>query len=376
MNKEKRDIDVVYGEIDLEPLYTFKDFPVFMGCTEDPPENDIKSDMEWHISRKSGAIQLNPLLPLDLVYFTEHGSGTVGKAWDDHHEDFSNFVNKNSISSVFEIGGLHGALATKCLKKKKTKWTIIEPNPIIDDSLPVSVIRDFFDSSFSPQEHYDTVVNSHVFEHAYNPDDFIYGISKILDFGGRLVFSIPNMEVMLERKYTNCVNFEHTVYLTEPYVNFFLSKHGFEIIDKKYHKDDHSIFYAAEKRQECRTTKIPNNMYLKNKKIFQDYIDHHIEDVRMINSKINDCPTVFLFGAHIFSQYLISFGLKTENINCILDNDDQKQGKRLYGTNMLVESPKILKNEDKPIVILRAGVYNNEIKKDIIEEINNEVVFV
>jgi hypothetical protein len=59
----------------------------------------------------------------------------------------------------------------------------------------------------------------------------------------------------------------------------------------------------------------------------------------------------------------------------LLDNDPKKQGSRLYGTNMLVASPKVLGDVANPFVILKAGVYNNEIKKDILENINESTLF-
>ena len=68
-------------------------------------------------------------------------------------------------------------------------------------------------------------------------------------------------------------------------------------------------------------------------------------------------------------------GLETKAIINLLDNDKNKWGKRLYGTKLIVKPPKILHDVKNPIVILKAGVYNNEIKKDIIENINSSVVF-
>jgi hypothetical protein len=84
---------------------------------------------------------------------------------------------------------------------------------------------------------------------------------------------------------------------------------------------------------------------------------------------------VFLFGGHVASQYLISYGLNIECIESILDNDPKKQGRRLYGTNLKVRSPQVLRNMGKVNVILRQGVFNKEIKKDIITKINKNVVF-
>jgi len=58
-----------------------------------------------------------------------------------------------------------------------------------------------------------------------------------------------------------------------------------------------------------------------------------------------------------------------------LDNDIKKQGKRLYGTSMIVESPKMLAGIDNPIVILKAGVYNKEVSDDILDNINSGTIF-
>ena len=48
-------------------------------------------------------------------------------------------------------------------------------------------------------------------------------------------------------------------------------------------------------------------------------------------------------------------GLETNNIDCILDNDKEKQGKRLYGSKLFVKSPKVLKEINNPLIILKAG---------------------
>jgi hypothetical protein len=84
---------------------------------------------------------------------------------------------------------------------------------------------------------------------------------------------------------------------------------------------------------------------------------------------------VYLFGAHVFAQYLIAFGLDTSLIVSLFDNDPKKLGKRLYGTNLRVQSPSVLREVKNPIVILKAGVYNEEIKADILCNINSSVVF-
>ena len=183
---------------------------------------------------------------------------------------------------------------------------------------------------------------------------------------------------MLKRKYTNCINFEHTVFITEPYIDYLLSKHGFRQVAKKYFKDDHSIFYAYIKDTKTETIELPTRLYERNKKLYLDIVDYHkklIIDLNETIKKVDPEQSIYLFGAHVFAQYLIELGLDTGRIVCLLDNDINKQGKRLYGTNMMVKSPKVLADVKNPIIILKVGVYNDEVKRDILENINRNAKF-
>ncbi len=367
---------VVSYNNDLEPLYTFKDFPVFMGCTIKPETDDVKADMKWSISRSSGLIQLSSLLPLDVLYPEAHGAGCVGGLWKHHHKAFANFIAGFKPACVFEIGGSHGILAKEYNNIVKTPWIILEPNPTPIEGTPARFIKGFFDEKFLLAEPFDAVVHSHVFEHIYEPDVFMEHLATFIHEGKYLFFSIPNMRVMLERKYTNCINFEHTTFLAEPYVDYLISQHGFRLVTKEYFMEDHSIFYSAIRDSSVEPFELPNDLYKMNKKLYLDYVSYHKNLIAELNGKMSNVKNpVYLFGAHVFAQYLIAFGLDTARIVSLLDNDANKQGKRLYGTSLMVNSPRILKNAESPVVILKAGVYNNEIKEDIINNINRNAIF-
>lgn len=361
---------------DLEPLYTFEQFPVFMGCTDKPITEDIKIDMDWWISKSSGLIQLKALLPLDILYPESHGAGCVGALWNKHHRSFAAYLRRFTLSSIFEIGGSHGILAKEYDGTGNTPWSILEPNPSPVAGSRARFIKGFFDKQFKYSDEFDAVIHSHVFEHIYDPNEFMSHLSAFMDNGKYLIFSIPNMKVMLERKYNNCLNFEHTIFLTEPYVDFLLARHGFRLIDKEYFMDDHSVFYAAIRDSTVRPVELPLGLYDQNRKMFQDYVDCHKQLITDLNSRMQYIQQpIYLFGAHVFAQYLIAFGFDTNHIVCLLDNDFNKQNKRLYGTQLLVNSPKILKDVAFPMVILKAGVYNEEIKNDILQNINANVAF-
>ena len=121
-----------------------------------------------------------------------------------------------------------------------------------------------------------------------------------------------------------------------------------------------------------------NNHYERNLDIYTKYKDRYKDLIAKFNIVLTDSRNekkIFLFGAHIFSQYLIFNGLDVSRIHCIIDNDVNKQNHRMYGTQFLVESPMVLAGEDQPIVVLCAGVYNEEIKRSILGEINNSTIF-
>lgn len=372
----KREKCAITHKPDLETLYTFQKFPVFMGCTNQEERQDLKVDMSWGISKNSGLIQLQTLLPLDVLYPESHGAGSIGALWYEHHKAFAEFIRKFDLSSVFEIGGAHGILARDYDETGKFPWTIIEPNPAPVPGCRARFIRGFFDGNFKYVEPFDAVVHSHLFEHIYDPIEFMRHLSNFIEEGKYLIFSIPNMRVMLERKYTNCINFEHTIFLTEPYVEYLLALHGFRLTAKEFFKEDHSVFYAAVRDPQVQAKQLPTELYQINKLLYQQYLDYHTKLICDINSKVYaEHRPIYLFGAHVFSQYLIAFGLDVNNIVCLLDNDPHKQDKRLYGTSLFVKSPAILHDVDSPVVILKAGVYNKEIKNDILKNINSKVEF-
>ena len=96
-----------------------------------------------------------------------------------------------------------------------------------------NVIKGFFDKNFFPNKKIDTFVHSHVFEHIYDIHEFMNDLGQKVNFKDKLIFSILIRDYV--KKYTNCINFEHTIFLTKLTL-VFLKKYGFKIIEKKYFK--------------------------------------------------------------------------------------------------------------------------------------------
>ena len=373
MSNLNRDFCVFSGNRDLEMLYSFEKFPVFMGCVDTPPADDIFKSMNWYISRSSGSLQMNPLVPLELVYLGQHNDSTGG-IWDAHHTAFAEFLHGLNPRKVFEIGGATGALYGKVSDLQPVEWTILDPNPEVVTDSSISAIKGFFGPDFREEVDFDILVHSHVFEHVYNPMEFVQALSGYVPEDKLIAFSVPNMRYLLENCFTNALNFEHTYFLIPEYIEYLLSRNGFEILSSEPFRT-HSRFYLARRTNAVSSIPLPD-LYEEHRAMFMKFINLHLDVVAGLNDfiKRSDVP-VYLFGAHIFSQFLLAFGLQAEGIETVLDNSPVKISRRLYGTDFIVQSPEVLRDVSSAAVILRAGHYNEEIKKNILENINANINF-
>ncbi len=372
-----RDKSIVTGESNLEHLHTFENVPASMACTSQDVSEDVVMNQTWDICKDSGVIQLRELFPLELVYKFPHNDG-IGEVWKNHDIALADFIETLKVKTALEIGAGKGRLGKLYLSKNKDNhWTALEPNHTYEEVVMDNFVhlREWFDENYVIEKEYDAIVHSHVFEHTYEPLTFLKTIHQQINKDTLHIFSVPNLYHYIENKFTNALNFEHTAFLTEEIIDLLLSQVGFKIIKKHHHEELPCIFYACVKVTPT-VVKWPSSLYKKNKKVFLDFVNYYKGDVRVLNTLIKRCEgNIYLFGAHIFSQFLIYNGLDTEKINCILDNSEMKQGKRLYGTNFMVESPKILKDINDAVVILKTATYNEEIKKDIIDNINHNTMF-
>ena len=74
----------------------------------------------------------------------------------------------------------------------------------------------------------------------------------------------------------------------------------------------------------------------------------------------------FVFAAHVGSQYLLRTGLDEGLLRGVLDNNPARAGRRLAGFRLSTARPAdVLTNATRPLVLLRQGVYDDEIEADL-----------
>ena len=350
----------------FKKIYSIKNFPIFMGVSK-IPSNYKFHNLNWWINRKSGNVQIYPKISLEKLYYKSHGSGTVGKTWEDHHNSFYSLLKPYIKGNICEIGGGNNSILTKIrsFSKIDSFYSFDKNLKIKKKNKKIFKIKNFFNKSFFEKKNikFKLVFHSHTFEHLYDPVSFLIAIKFILGENGKHIFTMPNMNSMVKRGYANAMNFEHPFFYDQKLVEALLHNNNFEIIKKKYFKKDHSIMYVTKVTKALKFTEY--SQYLKNLKIFKTMFNIWKKDIKRINKSIFKSDKVFIFGAHIFSQMILFNGLNKKNVLYILDNDKKKINNYLYGTKYKIFSPTILKNFLSPTVILRAGPYNTEIKKQI-----------
>jgi len=370
----QREFDVVDGISPVEHLNTYYGVPVVQGCTTQPFFKDEFFNLDFQIGTETGMIQIGKLLPLDVIYNQTHNPGTVGSLWKNHHSQFYSFIKDQGSKNVLEIGGGHGILSSYA----DIDWTIIDPLTCKELNPNVKVINEFFTENTVIPESIDTIVHSHFLEHVYEPSK-IFKLFGSIKPGTKMVFSIPVLDKhFLDFKYLSALSFEHTYMCSEEYVEYWLAKNGFFILEKQVYGNYHSMFYSVLKtsNKEYPFTK-PDN-YKKNKQKASEFFSYYNDEIDSLTCQIRnaDAPC-YIFSAHVHSQFLLTQGIDFDKkLISVLDNDPLKQGKRLYGTQLFVDPPSILNKHHSPIVILKVGAYSEEIKEDILRNINPNTRFI
>lgn len=368
-------------------LITLDNFPVNSGTTAGP-EKFTTCDMVYGNCNFCNQIQLLVLVNLDLLYKNGHNASIVGKTWTNHYVELVRFI-RNSIPNidqahVLDIGDPNFKVARHLVHDNPTftgTWTCIDPNiPTNTDTdmntNRVSVIPSFFDQNFKlndGEEKYNVILHSHLFEHTYKPREFLKKCHSILADDGYMCFSVPNMTHLTTSKawpFTG-VFFEHTFHLSEYNLRYLLTQTWFTVVST-YNYLDHSNFYLVKKADNYRSISvIPSFVMLEYNTRMLDFFKNSTNNLHMIGERIKSSVPpnsgIFLYGAHYNTQVLMHL-LKLDEymIINILDKDPNKIGRYLYGTNLLVLNPDVLREYSHGyVVVSHMGVYKDEIAEQI-----------
>ena len=348
---------------DVRTIEKVTNFPIYMGATN---KNEfLFKDLIYGKCQNCKGVQLLDLVELSDLYEDNHNISTVGDLWKQHFLEFGKFVlSTGKPKDVLEIGD--PSFKLKKVLLESDNWVLAQPN--IDPSLTlpkkVTYINSFVGEGFSKHfktKKVDTIIMSHVFEHLYEPVGILKELKKCLNDDGAIFVSIPNFSHISQNDLMPPLglHFEHTFFCDKDKAMLIFNKSGFQV-EQILNFKSHSVFFQIKKKKTNDHQKRLNNL-----------LDHY----RKLVEKWNDSPDRFyLYGAHFPAQLLLSAGLNQDKIISILDNAEDKHGKKLYGTDLKVEPLSAIKRAEKPLVLCEMGLYTDEIKEQL-KECNENVSF-
>jgi hypothetical protein len=333
----------------LSTLISYPNFPATALSTSQPPEADILIDFTIAACEQCGCAQLRHLVDPSVLYTDEYTVAGFSASWKDHHDVFAEFVKTNlSTPRILEIGGNAGALMVRL---PGVEYSVLDMFRHKDMPAHVTFVQgncETFDYTGHP-----TVVLSHVFEHLYRPREFVAAMNA----GGvqDVFLAIPNFKTELDDSVIHVLNTQHTYYCDLEQIRYLFALQGYTM--SAYHS--HICSAAAQmiyfKYVGCPAIPLP--------------VIHITDKIVALHANCADIvkdvkEDMFVSPAGMIGQ-MLWYRAKAHcgSIRGFIDNDINRHGKRLYGTDCTSYLPRSLTSSSE--VFLCPCKYASEITNSL-----------
>ena len=222
----------------------------------------------------------------------------------------------------------------------------------------------------------DVVIVRHILEHAHNARQFIAGIKKLVKPNGYIIFEVPDCAEAFEQCDYTTLWEEHTLYFTAQTFKNFFPCNGFNLVDFEcYPNVFENSLVAITQLNEAKDNAIACGTLLNDEtkriKNFSDNFPKYLQEIQSFLSKCkNDKGKIAIFGAgHLACTFVSLFGLE-KFIDFCVDDNPNKVGLYLAGTQLPIYRSKALIEENVKVCLLTL----NPINEDKIISINSEFI--
>lgn len=313
-------------------------------------------------------VQNKYLVTPNILYSSQHVD-TYGTTWKKLCYSFSNFVktNTNYECEITEIGSGSGFLCDQLQSEFKYKnYTIIDPQykGRTDNRTIYNMIYEEYAKKFS--SNFDVVIISHLFEHLYEPNEFIKSLSN--KGTKHILMCHPNFDKYIENLHNNILNVEHTFFVNNDFLINWFNNNGFNLVDSNFYSDHSIMFHFASNPQ-------PNpqsSILINNLNLFEKYMMKLKQNIKKLDSIVTNHNTIYMWPASYYSIQYITY-LEPEKIKKIvlIDNSPLKHGKYLYSIPVKLLTYYIDNNNNEPLLLFKCAFLNEML--DQISKLNMKI---
>lgn len=338
---------ICYDELNL--MFVRENYPLTASPPSQSYELDIFMDQTFYKCKNCSCVQLGTLINPEYLYSSLHNNTSNTPTWKEHHSKFAEFIKVEN--EILEIGGSGIYYDLLKIRNPTIEYSCLDLVEPLDKKNGINYYKGNCETFTFPNK---TLVLSHVFEHLYNPRQFVANISASNVYS--IYISIPNMFKLIDLKTSNVLHNEHTFYIDKSLIEWLFAQYGYTLCNY-YEFKHHSLFFLFQQG------KTNTNMNLENKSAIAEKIKNLFDEDagRLKNIKIKE--NSFIMPAGLFGQFL--YYICSPKILGFIDNDITKQNKRVYGTPYFVYSLENAVNLNPTAIYILAGPYKTEIVHQI-----------
>jgi hypothetical protein len=357
--------------------------------------------LKVHVCDFCGMVQIpevtrrETLFSDNYVYFSSFSS-----SWLEHSKEYAaKMISEYEITNddlVFEIASNDGYLL-QYFKSLGITVLGVEPAKSVADvavSKGIETISEFFGKDLALRLRAEgivpkLIVANNVLAHVPDIQDFIQGVSILLDKQGVATFEFPHLSNLMEHNQFDTVYHEHYSYLSIEALKPIFASHNLEIFHVESlttHGGSLRLYVAQITSREIRTNEI-QDLELRELK-WSPRNSKNAEDLRFnaLKTKLDFLfellalkklgLNVIGYGAAAKGNTLLNYcGIDSDLISYIVDRNPAKQGKFLPGSHIPVVPESHLEVNPPDVVIIFPWNLKDEIKLQLSAQLGPDIKF-
>ena len=381
-------------------LCSYDQFNLVLDLGKQPPSNAFLSKnqlkkpekrfpLRLYVCKKCRHLQIRDVVDKKYLfshylYLTSANKPIIDHFQKDADSVYRKFLKSKKDPFVVEIGSNDGTLLTK-FSKYGINVMGIEPAKNlarISRKAKIKTKNTFFSFSLakkiSNKQKADLVIANNVLGHIDDLNNFIKGISILLNDDGVFVFEVPYGLEMIKNLEFDTIYHEHVSYFLIQPLSKWLNKNELEIFNierQKVHGGTIRVFVSKKNifkiRKSVKNLKKQEKDYGLNKlQTFMQFSKRIVNLKLSLKKKIEkfkqENNLIFGYGAPAKGNVLLNYcNIDNKLLDFIIDTTILKQGKFTPGTKIPIISPnKKPKRHSKMIALMLAWNYKSSIIKN------------